>query len=451
MKRSEPNDRPSSRWTPRRSAGRARLLLSAALLAGGVTAAATWTGVLTSPVQAAPAKEPATPKDGKPAKEPAPTKAASATKPGKSHAPAPGDGVASLDVATDGRRLHLLIARRETEDSQPVLEYQRSDDGGARWTAPQAIVHNDLPPPVGARRGMDVQLAVSGDRVVAAWTIYSAESRFGRGKIATAVSSDGGKTWIAGPNPADDGSDGDHAFLDLATDGKGVIHAVWLDSRLGRKALIYSRSADGGASWSPNVVLDDESCECCWNTITAVGDRVLVLYRDKGPRDMAMLTSDDGGRTWGKAATVGAFDWQFDGCPHVGGGIAVQPQPQSPVLATVWTGKSGVMGSYVQSSPDGGRTWSPPSRLGESNSMRSDIAARDGKAVVAWDAVSDGQGAVYAMKSSDGGKTWSPPQKLSEPGVSATYPRVLPAGDGFRVFWTESADGKADAWQSKAM
>ena len=371
-------------------------------------------------------------------------------KPARSHAHAAGDGVSSMDVISEGGRTHLLTVRREREDKPPILEYRRSEDGGEKWSTPQVIARDDLPPPIGAHRGMDVQLAAAGDRVVAAWTIYSSETRFGRGKIATALSGDGGKTWRAGVNPADDGSEGDHAFLDLAADERGTFHAVWLDSRSGKKGLIYTNSSDGGASWSRNTVLDAESCECCWNTITAAGSKVLVLYRDKNPRDMAMICSDDSGMTWGKAVVVGDFKWQFDGCPHVGGGLNISPT-NSQVFATVWTGKPDVLGSYALSSPDGGRTWNAPVRLGQAKAMRSDVASAGGKTVDLWDEMTDGTGAIFAATSSDHGKTWSPPARLSAVNVSATYPRILATHDGFRAFWTEAAEGQPDVWRSRKL
>ena len=62
----------------------------------------------------------------------------------------------------------------------------------------------------------------------------------GRGPLSSAFSSDGGKTWRNVGNPADDGSDGDHAFIDLTADDRGNFHAVWLDKRSGTDKGLYS-------------------------------------------------------------------------------------------------------------------------------------------------------------------------------------------------------------------
>lgn len=91
----------------------------------------------------------------------------------------------------------------------------------------------------------------------------------------------------------------------------------------GYQSLRYARSIDNGENWKTPIKLDDSSCSCCWNTLAvSQNDELHVLYRDMNPRDMTMLSSSDNGITWKNKRTVGEFNWHFDGCPHVGGGIA---------------------------------------------------------------------------------------------------------------------------------
>lgn len=57
----------------------------------------------------------------------------------------------------------------------------------------------------------------------------------------------------------------------------------------------------------PHGFIDRQSCECCWNTLSAGwGDSLLALYRDI-PRDMALARPTDGGKTWTRTDTVDAF------------------------------------------------------------------------------------------------------------------------------------------------
>jgi Neuraminidase (sialidase) len=300
---------------------------------------------------------------------------------------------------------------------------------------------------------MDVQIAAAGERVVAAWTTFDASSRFGRGVIATSVSSDGGRTWRPGPNPADDGRDGDHAFIDLAADDRGGFHLAWLDARAGPKGLIHARSDDGGVTWNRNVIVDAETCECCWNTLaTAPGGRVLLLYRDKNPRDMALAASADGGRSWTAPVPVGRFNWTFEGCPHVGGGLATaQTAAGLRAYAVVWTGRADAAGVYTLASPDGGKTWGAPLRLGDGTAWHADVAAAGERVTAVWDARAGDDTAVFASTSTDGGKTWPAATRLTPAGVNASYPRVVHTGKGFRAFWTEQLEGKPVQWRSRGL
>lgn len=124
-----------------------------------------------------------------------------------------------------------------------LRDYRGSEDGGEKWSEP-VCVDKGMPPPDKASRGMDAQIAGASDRLVAVWETKGTDA-WGGGPMATAISSDGGKTWKPGPNPADDGATSGHRFIDVAADEDGAFHLVWLDGRAGKQGLQYARSGDG--------------------------------------------------------------------------------------------------------------------------------------------------------------------------------------------------------------
>ena len=348
--------------------------------------------------------------------------------------------VISFDAVSDQHTLHALVAGRHAEQKTIGIYYLNSKDGGAHWSKAVELINDSQTIAV---RGNDVQLAVAGNKLVAIW------QRKGKlpsmGAMVSYYSHDVGKTWQAGTNPATD-NNGDQSHFDVIADKKGIFHTVWLadPEENGYQSLRYTRSLDGGIHWQSPVKLDDSTCSCCWNTLALSPTGALnVLYRDMKPRDMALMQSADNGITWQRTSTVGQFNWQFDGCPHIGGGLAVS---DNKVLnASVWTGVEGKAGLYTLHSTDNGKTWSEPHATGKLAS-HSDIAVNQQKVAVIWDEREPDGMSIFTAQSQDGGLTWNTPQRLSVTSIMTTHPRIFAIKQGFVAMWTEKQAKQASQW-----
>ncbi|WP_144259468.1 sialidase family protein [Methylocystis sp. ATCC 49242] len=355
------------------------------------------------------------------------------------------DGVVSLDVVADGAKLHLLTGKHS--GSGTTIWHQISTDDGKSWSK-EAEVQG--PPGAGATvtRGSDARLASVNGKLVAMWMSHVADnSHGGAGPMIAARSEDGGKTWTPLAGPAD-WPKGPHAFFTLSSDGR-TLHAAWLDSRdgpppaPGAQGLRYAFSTDAGASWSKNLTLDIASCACCWTTSKAdAAGNLYVLYRDKQPSDMAIGVVDPKSRQWTRLSTVGAFGWDFAGCPHIGGGLAIRGGKTPEIHGVVGTRKKENAGFYHLKSAGGGKSWSEPQRLGDESATHGDIAiGKDGRLAAVFDMVdpeaSDGTLAIYAATSSDDGASWTEAKRLSPLKITATHPRVVATKSGFLALWTE--------------
>jgi hypothetical protein len=361
-----------------------------------------------------------------------------------------GRGVVGLDVYAQGSLVDLLLAEKDADGV--TLRHQRSDDGGRTW-GPSRVIASGPARVATPRRGNDPQIVASGEKLVALWSAPGT-SRFGGGPLATAFSDDGGATWRDGPNPADDHATTSHGFADLLPDGAGRLHLVWLDSRDGAQGLRASASSDFGRTWSANVTVDERTCECCLNRLAASGaDRVAVIYRDKGPRDMVVAATADGGRSWTRQGTAGAFGWTFEGCPETPGALArTAAGPEGALAALVWTGAQGRAGLYVLRTTDGGRAWTTPFRIGGATAQRGDLAASGTRLAAVWDEASGAGRAILSSVSDDRGATWTAPEPLSSGPQSAGQPIVAATTPGhFLVVWTETAPDGLTAWRSRVL
>lgn len=356
----------------------------------------------------------------------------------------------SFDVYVDNEKIVHLIASGTlaATDWHTVIRYTRSEDGGHHWVD---TVNIDRLPTVTGKRGNDIQLAASGSHLVAIWQTESELP--GMGPLVTAVSSDHGKTWVIGSNPSAD-DQGNQAYVDVIADQHGVFHAIWLEDpeENGHQSLRYARSNDHGKRWSLPVTLDDSTCSCCWNTLALSSRNQLhALYRDMTPRDMLLMQSGDGGHTWRKASVVSDFQWYFEGCPHIGGGLkSVESNGFMYLHGVVWTGAEEQAGLYHVVSSNHGQSWSTPQKLGNM-ATNGDIAVhstRSDTLAAVWNEIESGGTSLLLSTSTDGGLSWTTPRRLSEPRHAPTHPRLVAAGRGFLALWTErnASNTHALAW-----
>ena len=335
-------------------------------------------------------------------------------------------GVIGLDVYRDGTVIHLLAGEQKGEEMS--LWHRRSDDAGGTWSAPVRV---DGPGarPRPARRGDEAQIAARGDTLLAIWSV-TGSGWGGSGPLASAISHDGGRTWLPGARPSDSGLTKGEGFADLAVDQE-AFHAVWLDSRDGKHGLRYTASPDGTA-WSANATVAAPTCICCWNTLLAREGMLRVLFRGDDPRDMELASRSK--QAWKTGGTVGEFGWHIKGCPEAGGGLA--ETADEALHALVWTGLEGRTGLYVVHSR-GSAGWMTPRRIGGKDAQHGDLAANALRLAAVWDE----KGAILAAFSADSGKSWGAPVRLTSD-VGALNPRVVAAGEGFLVLWTQKgADG----------
>jgi len=345
-------------------------------------------------------------------------------------------GVTSLDVKYVNGTVHLLLGKEG--NGQQSVWYQASADQGLTWSEAVNVTLNSNVP-AKFKRGNDARLAVQGDNIVAVWMTEVEGVPFGAGPMMAMRSDDLGQTWQVATMPAD--WHGAHGFF--AIDGNNdSINLVWLDSRdqkvKGTQGLRFSQTGDGGVSWSSNLTLDGITCACCWNTARFDDDGLFyVLYRDKQPSDMAIGLVDQK-LNWQRLSSVGQFNWDFEGCPHIGAGLAIDYKTNQ-FHATVSTGQPENVGLYYLNSDDKGQKWSLPIKLGDNGALHSDIAVSSNGIVVAtWDQLSENGLQIFYAKSADDGQTWSQPLSLSKVELSSSHPRVVATKDKILILWTEN-------------
>jgi hypothetical protein len=182
--------------------------------------------------------------------------------------------------------------------------------------------------------------------------------------------------WLPGSKVNDVDTTAKENLMALSADEQ-YAYAIWLDLRGNKQNKIYgAKSDDGGKSWTKNTMVytspDTTVCECCKPSVVVKGNNVYVLFRNwlKGNRDMFLIQSKDGGKSFGEAQQLGTGNWALDGCPMDGGGIAIQPDG---IVQTIWR-REDKLYTAIPGSPE--------QQIGEGKSGT--VETMNGRNVYAW-------------------------------------------------------------------
>jgi len=133
----------------------------------------------------------------------------------------------------------------DTKDGAAKVLFVRSTDLGLSFNEPLDVSRS-------AGAAFDPEIAIdSGDSINVAWQ----DTAPGASVIMFSRSTDGGLTF-SDPKQVSTGT-GSATEAAIATDRAGRISIVWVDDSEGRAAAYYARSTDGGASFSDPVNVSD--------------------------------------------------------------------------------------------------------------------------------------------------------------------------------------------------
>src|SRR4051794_28721213 len=242
---------------------------------------------------------------------------------------APGDQ-AEVAVAADPGDAHVLLAASNDLGGAGIVQrVYGSTDGGATWSSERR------PAPAGADEFcVDPALAIlPGGRQL---HVFACELPRGAGAVYAARRSGPGADWeparaVARP-PLGASDDKPALAVDawLSSRFAGRAYALWSRFRAGRWAILASRSADAGRTWSRPVVVSDRGGNLTYASAAARPDGSLVAVWSElaGPRPAILAArSTDGGRSFGPSALVARTARADENCAE-SPGTPIPAQPR---------------------------------------------------------------------------------------------------------------------------
>lgn len=232
------------------------------------------------------------------------------------------------------------------------------------------------------------------------------------------------------------------------------VYVAWLDFREhtpDMSASVYvAHSADGGATFGPNVRVARAVCSCCHPALAILpSGEVLLFWRHvfpDGTHDAAVARSSDAGQHFSEPQRVAFDGWKIDGCPDSGPVTAIRDR--RVYVAWLTEASPEVAGVRLTWSDDGGRTFAPAvvaSRGVADGNYPSMAVTPEGRVVLAFQGrdpdEASGWGPIqpYLVEIERDGRVGAPtPVRLDLSRTSVLRPRVAAATVG-RVYlsWTD--------------
>ncbi len=317
---------------------------------------------------------------------------------------------------------YTYVVWEDSRDPIGHIYFSRSEDGGRTWLADD--VRLDVSSTQHFNPPSYPRIAAEGSTVVVVWEGHRGGLQE---DIYANVSQDHGQSWLPAAIRLDTGDSPGSAISNLprVVMRNGTVLVTWLENRnapttFGRR-LVANRSLDGGATWlaSPAVVEGPNGAGFADEpdiVLTDAGHALAVWQDARGPnstiQNVYFSRSSDGGATWSPDVLIG-------GVAPAGSEIARQPRlatPNGMDITVVWTDFRNAATSgrdiYRNRSTDGGVTWLGQTALSTApgDEELPEVAASGDGIYTAWLAEIPAawpEDALYFARSTDRGASWS--------------------------------------------
>lgn len=277
-------------------------------------------------------------------------------------------------------------------------------------------------------------IATDGINIYIAWTD---QSRSGPSEIFFSKSTDGGNTFSAPQNIGT--KQGTSIAPFVATDGMNIF-VTWTDSQPKSRDIMFSKSTDGGETFSVPQKISSDSSDSVASKIVVHGNNIFLIWFSitwsgdfSKNMEIYFSKSTDGGETFSVPQNISNNE-EFSQSPSIA-------TNGSDVFVTWSNDHMGKTTIFFSKSTDGGETFSSPKNISDNTGYSSGpfITSNGANVFVAWFYHVEGKNPdILFSKSIDGGETFSVPQNISNTSGYSVTPVIATNGSNIFITWTDS-------------
>ncbi|MCX8057327.1 MAG: exo-alpha-sialidase [Ignavibacteria bacterium] len=394
----------------------------------------------------------------------------------------------SQPSSTDPNETSIAINPLDTNNlvaGANIRYYYYSTDGGYTWT------QGNLTSPLGVWGDPCVVFDLNGHCYFGHLSNPSSGG-YWIDRIVVQKSTNKGITWSSGVgigyNPPTRNQDKEWLAVDWTNSPyRNYIYVAWTEfdsygssNPLDSTRILFSRSTDGGLTWSAPVRVSDKGGDCIdedntvEGAVPAVGPNGEVYLAWAGPLGLVFDKSTNGGLTWGVDKVItsipGGWDFSVPGIYRCNGlPITACDISNSPYRGNIYVNwsdqRNGTNNTdiFFVKSTDGGNTWSAPKKVNQDNTQTHQFftwmtvdPATGYIYIVYYDRrnYTDNRTDVYLARSTDGGETFTE-FKISQTPFTPTasvffgdYTGIAALNGKVYPIWTRMDNGQRSVWMA---
>ncbi len=283
-------------------------------------------------------------------------------------------------VAVDGNNVYIVWLERAENDVTNVI-YTKSNDSGSTFSTPVAITNHS------GNSGIP-KIYASSNHVYLIWEDNSAKNF----DVYLRTSSDSGNTFGTSVNLSN--NTGNSGAPQMVVNGNNI-YTTWMDDSSGNFDIFFSKSTDGGLTFTAPVNLSRDEQESGYPQIAVSDNNVYVTWTNGvGDRnhDVFVSKSTDGGLTFSQPLNISNSPGE-SGWPQIAadGNVYVSWVDNTP----------GDFDIDVTKSTDGGNSFESPVDVnsGTHGSWYNSMSVSSNTVYLAWQGIGNGSNDVMFSKS----------------------------------------------------